>query len=70
MMQTITERSGPSPAAYRRANQFLQTLKRHDGEITRQEYKTLRGQAINGDVDGAYNGLDTILYGRNGRTPR
>ena len=51
-------------ARYRAAHKFLETLKRFDGEITQQEYKTLRGQALAGDIDGAYKGLDRIFYGR------
>lgn len=33
------------------------------GEITRQQRRTLEGQAKNGDLRGAYKGLVTI-YGR------
>ena len=44
--------------------QFLAMLKMHDGELTQQEYKTLRGQAINGDIDGATKGLERLLRRR------
>jgi len=63
----MTPRPTHEAARYLAAHKFLETLKRHDGEITRQEYKTLRGQALNGDIEGATKGLDTILYGRCGR---
>ena len=33
--------------------------------ITKQQRKTLRGQAINGDLEGAEKGLDKILEGAN-----
>lgn len=45
---------------------FLDTLKQHDGRITRQEYKTIRGQAIAGDIDGATKGLNALLGERAG----
>lgn len=46
---------------YTRANKFLTALKKHRREITAQEYSTLRGQALAGDIDGATKGLDRIL---------
>lgn len=49
---------------YLAAHKFLEVLRRYDGQITRQEYKTLRGQAINGDIVGAAKGLNNILYRR------
>jgi len=63
----MTPRPVHEATRYLAAHKFLEMLKRHDGEITRQEYKTLRGQAIAGDIEGATKGLDQILYGRNGR---
>ena len=47
-----------------RINEYLTVLKRYDGKMTRQEYKTLRGQAISGDIDGAYKGLDKMIKRR------
>ena len=38
---------------------FLQKLK--DQGLTRQQIKTLRGQALAGDIDGAIKGLERIL---------
>lgn len=46
---------------YLRANQFLSMLRAHLGDVTRQEFKTLRGQALKGDVEGAEKGLQTII---------
>ena len=60
----MTPRPMHDSSRYLAANKFLETLKRHDGEITRQEYKTLRGQALAGDSDGANKGLNNSLYGR------
>jgi len=38
---------------------FLRRLK--DQGLTRQQIKTLRGQALAGDIDGAIKGLERIL---------
>ena len=38
---------------------FLRQLK--DQGLTRQQIKTLRGQALSGDIDGAIKGLERIL---------
>lgn len=38
---------------------FLRQLK--DQGLTRQQIKTLRGQALAGDIDGAIKGLERIL---------
>ena len=42
-------------------NIFLKILKSERRKLTKQEYKTLRGQALAGDVDGAIKGLDKCL---------
>ena len=47
--------------AYRRAHSFLTRLKRYDYCLTSQEYRTLRGQALHGDIDGASRGLSKAL---------
>ena len=39
-------------------NRFLRQLK--DQGLTRQQIKTLRGQALSGDIYGAINGLKKI----------
>ena len=47
---------------YLAANPFLTRLKSYDGQISKQEYRTLRGQALSGDVQGAEKGLQNILF--------
>ena len=47
---------------------FLTELIRSRGLLTRQEVKTLRGQALNGDLDGARKGLDRILQMQSGKS--
>ena len=48
---------------YRMAHETLQELRRHLGELTVQQYRTLKGQALAGDIDGAKRGLYKILNG-------
>lgn len=36
-------------------------LKSHRGILTKQEYRTLKGQACKGDADAAEAGLKTII---------
>ncbi len=36
--------------------------------LTRQQVLTLRGQALNGDADGAAKGLQTLLKRKKGRS--
>ena len=57
--QAVREDAG----RYLRARQILHELRgRHMyGEITFQQYRTLRGQAISGDVSGAVKGLAKVL---------
>ena len=38
----------------------LQAIKANAGRLTRQQVKTLRGQALAGDIDGAIKGLDFL----------
>ncbi len=52
--------------AYIKANRFLELLKKHVYEITTHGFRTLRGQALSGDLEGANKGLWKIL----GRTDR
>ena len=47
--------------AYLKAHFFLHKLKKCNSKLTWQEFKTLRGQALAGDVEGATKGLDVIL---------
>lgn len=39
----------------------LRLLKAHSDHLTKQQYKTLRGQVLAGDRDAAMRGLQTIL---------
>ncbi len=43
---------------------FLRLLRNHRRTLTRQQIKTIRGQALAGDVEGAAKGLSKILKGR------
>jgi hypothetical protein len=42
----------------------LRIIRAHSESLTRQQIKTLRGQALSGDVDGAMKGLAKILAGK------
>lgn len=42
-------------------NDFLKALKQNKERLTRQQVKTLRGQALSGDIKGASKGLEKIL---------
>lgn len=44
-----------------RLNATLRAIKANAGSLTRQQVKTLRGQALAGDTDGAMKGLENIL---------
>ena len=51
----------------RRINNALAFLKGCNGRLTPQQYKTLRGQIIAGDIEGAFRGLQNILTRRQDR---
>lgn len=56
------ETSVPQDAQrYLKAREFLEKLRKSQGRLDAQTYKTLRGQALNGDVEGAEKGLQRIL---------
>ena len=40
-------------------------IKRHRNRLTKQQYKTLKGQINAGNPDGALKGLENILRGNN-----
>jgi len=40
---------------------FLRELRKYKDHLTKQQFKTLRGQVINGDCEGAKKGLKKIL---------
>lgn len=46
---------------YLKAHGFLNILRGHLDDITMQEFRTLRGQALHGDIEGAEKGLHRIL---------
>ena len=49
---------------YDRAAMFMGYLHRHRREITRDQYVTLRTQALSGDIDGAMRELGLLLADR------
>ena len=46
-------------------NEVMKMLKAHRNELTRQQLRTLKGQALAGDTDGAIKGLKKILQRNN-----
>jgi hypothetical protein len=48
-------------ARYRRAREVLEQLRRYNNLLNPQEYRTIRGQAISGDVEGAKRGLTRLI---------
>jgi hypothetical protein len=44
---------------------FIKNLEAHKGSLPKQTYKTIRGQAIAGDIDGAHRGLEKELNRNN-----
>ena len=40
---------------------FIKNLETYKGFLPKQTYKTIRGQAIAGDIDGAHRGLMKVL---------
>ena len=47
-------------------SQFLDTLKLNRKNLTRQQYRTIRGQALKGDMADARKGLHKVLKRRCG----
>ncbi len=62
MQEAMILESRQKANAYLQAHGFLKLLKKYNSKLTRQQFKTLRGQALAGDIDGAVKGLETILY--------
>ena len=50
--------------AYRNAHTVLQKIRQSRRRLTVQEERTIKGQALAGDIDGAERGLKKILMGR------
>ena len=42
-------------------NEYLKLLKRYRNKLTRQQLLTLRGQVLNGDIEGFKKGLQKCL---------
>ena len=49
------------PEEYVKALNFIRKLGRERRRLTTQQMRTLRGQALNGDIDGAMRGLGMLL---------
>lgn len=62
MIKDKTGHSLPPEAAYRNAKPFLDTLRVYAGDLTCQQLRTLKGQALAGDLDGAMRGLRNLIY--------
>ena len=62
----MTEQLRQDIDAYNNAKVFIDHLKRTHG-ITRQQFTTLRGQALAGDIDGAFKGLRKIIDRQEGK---
>lgn len=45
---------------YKQINQFIKELK--NSKVTPQQYRTLKGQALSGDLEAAIKGLNKIKY--------
>ena len=54
-----------------RLNSFMRKLKNCRQYLSKQQYRTIKGQALSGDIDGAQKGLNSLLrryaYERNNR---
>ena len=46
---------------YYEINRFIKGLKVYIGKLSKKQIKTLRGQAISGDLDGAKKGLERLI---------
>ena len=44
-----------------RLNSFMKKLKNCGPYLTKQQYRTIKGQALAGDIDGAQKGLNSLL---------
>lgn len=43
---------------------FMKALRASKAYLTRQQITTLKGQALSGDIEGAYKGIATIIKRR------
>lgn len=53
---------------YTNAQQFLLKMKKYVRMLTKQEYTSIKGLALNGDVEAAYKGLMKIVEKKQRRT--
>ena len=53
-----------TPDDFLKAREFLNVLKGNHAYLTTQQWRTLRGQALNGHIDAAYKGLDRLMTGK------
>ena len=44
-----------------RLNRFMKKLKNNRPFLSNQQYRTIKGQALSGDIDGAEKGLNLLL---------
>lgn len=56
-----TKTVGADAARFARAHTFIQRMKRSMGTLTPQQFRTLRGQALAGDVAGAEKGYEKLM---------
>lgn len=47
-----------------RLNRFMKKLKNSRQYLSNQQYRTIKGQALSGDIDGAQKGLNSLLNRR------
>ena len=47
-----------------RLNNFMKKLKNNRPFLSKQQYRTIKGQALSGDIDGAQKGLNSLLNRR------
>ena len=43
-----------------RLNNFMRKLKNNRPYLSKQQYRTIKGQALAGDIDGAQKGLNSL----------
>lgn len=60
-LEALRNEARAEATVYVRANDFLNRLRAHLDDVTRQEFKTLRGQALSGDIAGVEKGLQKIV---------
>ena len=48
----------------RKTREFIRNLREYRGKIPKQQLKTIRGQALSGDLEGAKLGLKKVLERR------